>query len=129
MRITIETIPHAEQRYDTVGDWEHQRSVTSDHLRIRVSKLGDWRKEMCIAIHELTEALICIHQNIPQVDVDYFDMRGPGAALDEPGDDPRAPYHKAHMLAGVPEALLMAALDITPDEYEKAIDSVSGEHT
>src|ERR1035437_9917736 len=42
-------------------------------LRIRVSKLSDWRREMLVAFHELAEVLICKHRNISQASVDRFD--------------------------------------------------------
>lgn len=34
MKITIETIPHNQQRYPTCGDWQF---LNSDELAVRVS--------------------------------------------------------------------------------------------
>ena len=40
MKITIDTIPHNQQRYPTVGDWAFD---SNGNLIIAVSDLGDWR--------------------------------------------------------------------------------------
>ena len=56
MRIQIETVPHAQQRYETTGDWWWD---PDDTLQMRVSALADWRHSVLIAVHELVEALLC----------------------------------------------------------------------
>jgi hypothetical protein len=56
MQYEIKTIPHKDQRYvGTCGDWYKSHGVN----RIRVSDLGDWRMEACIAIHEMIEQVLC----------------------------------------------------------------------
>ena len=64
---------------------------------MRVSALTDWRHSALIAVHELVEALLCKAHGVTTEAVDTWDM-GPGHELDEPGDDPRAPYHREHEL-------------------------------
>lgn len=71
MKITIETIPYDQQRYPTVGDWTFDKE---GNLLIRVSGMGDWRKEALVAVHELVEVLICKQRGITQEQVDKFDM-------------------------------------------------------
>ena len=66
MNVCIKIIPHKEQRHPTVGDWFFD--VNGD-LFIRVSKMSDWRYEMCVAAHELIEVLICKHDGVSQKSV------------------------------------------------------------
>lgn len=126
MRIIIETIKHEAQRYPTVGDWYF--NADQSELTIKVSELGDWRKEACIAVHELFEVLLCKHQGVSQEEVDKFDMKyeedRPEGNLDEPGDDPNAPYRKQHCLATAVERMLAAELDLSWTEYEEVIESL-----
>jgi hypothetical protein len=106
MRIIIETVDHKDQRYDTVGDWQTGNPIKQafkhgpddDILFIRVSRMADWRSEALVAVHELVEALLCRQAGITAEVVDAWDM-GPGKGPDEPGDDPRAPYHELHKTA------------------------------
>lgn len=121
MKIVIETIPHSEQRYPTCGDW----IVGGDTVTIRVSEMGDWRKEMAVAYHELREYLLCKHLGISQESVDSFDIeyeknRKEGDES-EPGNDPEAPYYLPHQYATHDERNLIADLDVDWNEYESAI--------
>ncbi len=121
MKVIIETIPHKDQRYDTVGDW----TDNPDTLNIRVSKMGDWRKEVAVAYHELREALMCNHLGITQEAVDKFDMEFEDARQagdeSEPGDDPEAPYFLPHQYATRDERLLVADLGLSWDDYDEAV--------
>ncbi len=123
MRITIETIAHEQQRYQTCGDWYYDEE---GNLTIRVSQLSDWRREALIAVHELVEVLLCKHDGVTQESVDIFDKqfeatRAPDN-FDEPGDDPSAPYVKQHCVATGIERLLAAQLGVNWKEYEKELD-------
>lgn len=125
MKITIVTIPHDMQRYPTVGDWLFDKK---GDLTIRVSGLGDWRKEALIAVHELVEVLICKHDGVSQKAVDKFDIafekaRKPGNE-DEPGDDNKAPYRRQHCIATAVERLLAAELDVPWNDYADAIEAL-----
>src|ERR1700691_3925521 len=78
MRIIVDTIPHDEQRSEiggSVADWQYGRVPhnRTPMLKISVSDQGDWRKEACLAIHELVEALICAHLGVTDAQVDEFD--------------------------------------------------------
>jgi hypothetical protein len=125
MRITIETIPHENQRYPTAGDWlwpnEH-------NLLIRVSEMGDWRKEAAVAVHELVEAILCKADGVAEDAVDAFDRayEADRTSLDdsEPGDDPTAPYHRQHCFATAVERMLIAALGVPWSEYDAAVEAL-----
>lgn len=123
MKIIIETIPHKDQRYPTVGDWQ----FLGDELLIRVSEMGDWKKEALVGIHELVEALLCKSRGITQEEVDKFDMAYKGADMD-PGNDPHAPYNEQHFIASTFEESLQEDLSVDEEDYENAIDKLYQEN-
>ena len=121
MRILIESIPHADQRYGTCGDW-YPVGADSDALRINISHLNDHAMESLVAVHELVEALLCLKRGITAEQVDAFDLDfvGPG----EPGDDPAAPYHREHVFATQIEEMLAKELGVDWDAYGRAVDKL-----
>lgn len=125
LRITIKTIPHAKQRYETCGDWVIHPGGDVDIL---VSDLGNWRMELGIAVHELVEWALCRYLGISQAEVDQFDevyeARRKPEDFSEPGDDPRAPYHKQHCVSTGIERIVIACLGINWREYEDRINSL-----
>src|SRR5260370_5650981 len=111
--IVIETIDHSKQRYPSVGDWQIEKG---GNLHITVSKMSDRRYEFLIAMHEAIEACLAIHAGVSPEAVDKFDRayeakRKPGDDS-EPGDDPRAPYHREHVFATKVERLLAHELGV-----------------
>ena len=131
MNITIRTIPHAEQRYPTAGDWWFD---DAGDLQIRVSAMGNWRYETLVARHELDEALLCKAHGIPQESVDAFDAGWAIAEwalgepnVDEPGLNPAAPYHVEHMTAYAAELAFMVNLGVAFNEYTEALARLFGE--
>jgi hypothetical protein len=126
MRISIETIDHSKQRYPTVGDWIIH--LKKDEITIRVSKMGNWRYELLVGIHELVEVLLCLDRGIPQSLVDDFDKqfeeRRIDGNTDEPGDDPHAPYRREHFFATSIERLLSAELGVDWKTYDDVVSSL-----
>lgn len=122
MKIIIETIPHEQHRYTTVGDWYYDEDGT---LRIKISKLSEEKREWLIAIHELIEVLTCKLDGVTQDQVDKFDKEfednRPEGNEDEPGDDPFAPYRDQHCLATGVERLLAAKWNVGWKEYEQEL--------
>lgn len=128
LNIIIRTVPHSKQRYETVGDWIF---LENNDLTIVISDLGDWKKELLIAIHELVEASLCKARNITTETVDKFDLeyeanRLPTDSVSEPGDSLEAPYHKEHIYAGVIERGLAHELQVEWFDYEESIYNLSG---
>jgi hypothetical protein len=126
LNIKIVTVDHDKQRYPTVGDWEWS---SSDELTITVSNMGDWRKEILVAVHELVEVMLCRERGISQKEVDDFDIayeanRLPNDTTSEPGDHPLAPYSNEHFFATNIERLFCQELGINWSEYEKIIYSL-----
>jgi hypothetical protein len=125
-KITIETIEHHEQRYDTAGDW--QIDDATEHLRIKVSDIGDWHYNMLIAFHEMIEALLCHDRGISEKMVDDFDMayeaKRDVGDTSEPGNDPESPYFNEHFFATTLERLLAREFEIGWPEYEQEFDKL-----
>lgn len=140
MKILIETIPHSDQRYSTVGDWQWKRAMDTNIsqidsliepvLVIKVSAMSDWRYEALAGIHEAIEALLCKAADIDEAQVDNFDLgwednRVMGQeAFIEPGDHPNAPYHRQHKLATAVEIQLAHNLDVNWTEYEREVNAL-----
>lgn len=119
MKITLETIPHEQQRYETAGDWFFDEE---QNLTIRVSDTGDWRFNAMVAVHELIEVLLCKARGITQEQVDIFDLSYKGEG--EPGDEPNAPYQNEHNFATSVERMLCAAFNIPWAEYDGKLEQL-----
>lgn len=124
LNIRIETIPHEKQQYETVGNWFWD----VDTLVIHISNMKNWKYELLVAIHEITETALCRDRNISEDSVTDFDLefeaRRQEGNTDEPGDDPNSPYRKEHLFATNIERLLAAELKVEWDKYEKTINSL-----
>lgn len=121
MKIIIEVVPHNTQRYNTIGDWQW----FGETLQIKVSDMGDWRKEMLVGIHELVETLLCKKSGITEEEVDNFDLSHP--KLHEPGDSCLAPYHIQHMVAIQVEEILIDKLGIIEEDYLTTMERLQDE--
>lgn len=124
-RIVIETIPHKEQRYPTLGDYWIDANGDS---QIRVSDFEGLGEKphlysLLIAFHELIEQALCLDRGIPEESITAFDKRmidEDSPWQDEPGDNPEAPYHREHVFASCIERLFAAELGVDWHEYERA---------
>jgi hypothetical protein len=124
-KISIETIPHDQQRYPTVGDWWFDADGT---LKIKVSEMGNPDYEFLVGLHELVEVWLCKKRGITDEQVTAFDTQfekdreaGLHGEDDEPGEDPAAPYKNEHLVAISVEAGVCAALGISWKEYLDAL--------
>jgi hypothetical protein len=119
MKIIIESIPHLQQRYNTVGDWWFDPDGT---LQIRVSEAADERHAFLVAFHELVEVTLCKERGITQAQVDMFDMAFKDEG--EPGDDKLAPYYREHQFAMGMERLMAAEMGVDWVHYEAGLDAL-----
>jgi hypothetical protein len=95
MRVEIKTVDPAAMRYPTAGDWEW---LPDGGLMLKIPEYGGRDVSvLLVAIHEMIEAYLCKRDGVTDEEVTKFDTDNP--LLEEPGDDPRAPYHKQHMVA------------------------------
>jgi hypothetical protein len=119
MKINIESIPHNQHRYDTIGDYWRDAAGT---LQIRVSQCADSRDELLIALHELVEAILTEHRGIAEPDIKAFDEAVPDDSpyANDPGHDPKAPYHREHVFAECIERLMAAELGRNWQDYDAA---------
>ncbi len=121
MKITIETIPHGDQRIPgQVGDWV----IDNEHILIRVSDTGNWRYNAAIGIHEAVEAILCLNDGVSQEDVDKFDIKYAKYLSNEVGDSAQAPYHRQHCFATAVERMLIAALNVAWFDYDRDVESL-----
>lgn len=100
MNITIQSIPHEQQRYNTLGDWWWDQ----ENLHIRVSDNMTEDAQFLCALHELVEVWLCKSRGISQAVVDEFDFQWKSDG--EPGDSPNAPYRREHRFAMLVEHLM-----------------------
>lgn len=128
MKITIETIPHENQRYRTLGDWIFDEN---GNLNILVSETGNDDYNLAIAIHEMAEAIKCREYGIDERDVYGFDLAFEEerelklhGEFDEPGDDVRAPYHNEHLLATKIEKSVIEHLGHSWEDYENTLNKI-----
>lgn len=125
MKITIKSIPHSHQRYDTCGDWLLSKRGNID---ITVSKMANEKYEFFVGMHEAVESFLCKIRGVSQEAVDKFDIgfesnRKEGNH-DEAGFDDNAPYRREHAFASVIEKMLVEESGADWNEYEKAINSL-----
>ena len=122
--LDVQVIPHADQAYETPGDWEFD---TAGCLQVRVSLMSpDY--VFLIAIHEAIEAWLCRHHGVSETEVTAFDKAFEAAReagnTDEPGDDPSAPYRREHFFATSIERLIATELGVDWNTYCKAAEPV-----
>lgn len=122
MKVLIETIPHENQAYETVGNYTEKIDADGNpYLHIEVSEHGDDRFNFLVALHELVEFHLCKHRGIKDEEIVAFDKRfeadrKPGNE-DEPGFAIDAPYRREHTTATGIEAIMAAELDVPWEEY------------
>jgi hypothetical protein len=124
VKIIIETIPHASQRYPTVGDWYKE----GETLMIKVSEELPTKEALLVAIHEFIEQSLCEDRGITTEQVDVFDMAyektRPDGDDSEPGDSPDAPYRNEHFFATSIERLIAAEFGVDWMLYESHINEL-----
>src|SRR5271165_7158912 len=120
MRIELRTIPHNEQRYETVGDWE---ILPDDSILISVSDMGNEDYAFLVAIHEAVEVWLCKKRGITDKAVSAFDIEyeknRPEGDDSEPGDHPDAPYRKEHFFATNIERIISSELGVDWTVYDE----------
>lgn len=109
--ILIETVPQRKQKYLTVGNYFER----DKKLVIQVSEMA-YRSEAAVAVHELVERILCFWQGIEDDAITRFDVawekNRKKKRYDEPGDDPKAPYHQPHKLAKRIERMVVEAMGL-----------------
>jgi len=132
MRINAKVIPHAEQRYNTVGDWWFHADPEDGGLimEIRVSDMGrravDCDYEALLLVHEIVEAWLCWRRGITDEQVTTFDKKFEAEGNDgEPGTSVDAPYHREHIQAELLEQGFAVAMGTSWPWYEVELRRVA----
>lgn len=118
-QIIIDIVPHAEQRYDTLGDYWFDGSA----WHITVSDMHDWRFNYLVALHELIEMALVHERGISEPAICEFDKAMPDDSVyaDDPGMDPAAPYHREHLFADAIERLTADQLGVDFVRYSETM--------
>ena len=131
LHIYIDTIPHRQHRYPTVGDYWRpatQRTGSPERLEVRVSDMGNEDYEFLVAIHELIEEHLTRKHGISEEAITAFDVAFEATRTpddnSEPGDALEAPYRSEHQYATYIEKQLAYALGVNWFEYGEAIDNL-----
>lgn len=136
LHIYIDTIPHREQRYPTVGDY--WRPMLCGYkglhrLEVRVSDMQNEDYEFLVAIHELIEEHLTRKRGITEGEITAYDVQYEAArtseSIAEPGDNPDAPYHKEHVFATKIERLLADELGVDWDTYDSIVENLKAKET
>ena len=123
-KITIEFIPHSEQRLPNSigGDWYFD---TGGNLIIRVSDMNNWKHNFLFARHELDEAILCKFNGITTEIVDEDELKS------QPTDDPDSfsgypgsCYQNQHNDALAAEWIMSRLLGVDWKEYGRAVSSL-----
>ena len=116
--LNVNVIPQSKQRYPTVGDWIFNGL---GDLNMKISDMGNPKYELMVAIHEMIEAYLCRERGISEESVTAFDTSEYGLKLEDPGADPKAPYHKENMFALEIEKMLCKEFGLDWDKYEQCL--------
>ena len=117
--IRIDFIKQSEQNYDTVGNY----GETEHEIWFEITELSDPLYSVAILLHELHEFYRNKDLGTTIEEIDKFDMVD-HPELEEPGDDPRAPYHKQHLEASVIERACLAMAGRSWSDYEQEIENL-----
>jgi hypothetical protein len=130
MNISLKSIPHHQQTYETVGNYEwgkecDERGVDQDILKVTVSDMGNEDYHFLVAIHELIEGHLTRKRGIQEKDIAAFDIAFESKRVegntDEPGDDPGAPYKNEHRFAENIERMVAHELGVDWGKYSEAV--------
>jgi hypothetical protein len=131
MKIVMQDIPFEEMRYPTIGDYWDDRFGKQQIEQYRVARLGDWKMEFLVLLHEFIESHLNRSQGISEPDVKKFDemfeeevKKGLQPADAEPGFDPRAPYRDNHSLADLIEVMVAYKMGVNMDEYNAKLEEI-----
>lgn len=123
MNATITITDPKEMRPEVDGvDWHW---TPEGNLVVQIAPMSDWRYEMLLAVHELTEAIMCKHNDVSQQSVDEFDKEYDKTHATDcnAGDDSAAPYKLEHCYATAIERILCGAMGVDWKHYDDELAS------
>lgn len=111
--IAVSFLPMKQMRYETLDDY----TLVDDVLLIDIADTGDARSNYSLLIHAIVEYQVATLAGVTIGQIDDWDFLHPNS--DEPGEDPKCPYHAAHMAAMEAEKSAVSALGLTWAEHEQ----------
>ena len=111
-KIIILTIPHKEQRYNTVGDWKDN----DDSWIITVSQTFNEKYDFLVALHEFIEMMLCYFSDITEKEATHYDLHKDS---DNPGAEKDCPYRFAHNFAEKIEKIVAKKLKVNFKQYDR----------
>jgi hypothetical protein len=128
IKFKVEVIPHQNQNYDTVGNYQLLADGT---WWITVSDLGDPKYNFLVALHEVTELYLTQFADIKEEDITNYDLyyeaareQGLVDINSEPGFSTNAPYRRQHTIATAIEMMLAAELEVDWLEYDRKVNNL-----
>lgn len=119
--------------YTTVGYWRWDQPNNKGCLHVYVTKMCDWRFELAVWGHEIVEILYCWLFGVTTEKADEFDNyyeaeyeAGRISPTEEPGCDPKCPYHWGHMMGIVWEHIAIHGTFASWKKYEAECNRVMG---
>jgi hypothetical protein len=114
--IFVDFIEHKRQRYDTAGDYfKYGRNMYFNITRMRPEY------SLMVLAHEIIEWILISHKGIKISDIDKFDK---ASTWDDPGCDPKAPYHKQHMVSIRIEKIICKELGLDWRTYDNSFSKL-----
>jgi hypothetical protein len=124
LNFEIKSIPHSQQRYETVGDYQ----LVDGKWIITVSDMGNDDYNFLVALHELYELYATQKRGITEESISAYDMEyeknRTAESLDECGDNKDSPYYREHQEATALERLACTFLDCDWNDYDKAVNDL-----
>ena len=120
-KIIIKTIDPGNQRFGECGDWFYD--AEDETLTIFISRMGDWRSELAVTLHEAVESVSCLAEGVDQTDVDAFDKKFyQEHKTGEAGDDKAAPYFNQHVAATFVEREFCSRTGLSWEAHERNVN-------
>jgi hypothetical protein len=124
MNISIKSIQHKSQRYNTIGDYGVKNGVEWYSISKELKDIF----QRAVFIHEFVENTWVKINGVSAKDINAFDKKwekdfakGLHKPEDEPGDCPKAPYYQGHQIASGIERVFIASMGADWEDYEKAM--------
>lgn len=124
MNINIQVIENKDHRPGISGaDWYYDQK---GDLQVRVSKMSDWRREMILAFHEASEAIMCRHNGVTVQAVDDYDrpFEEKKDNVTNVGDRTDCPYRREHCFASAIERILAGELEVPWQDYDDELAKI-----
>ena len=123
--IVLKSVPNEDiklRKGFTGADWWFE----DETLHVRVALELEWRERMALAVHEISEAILCKYLGITHEQVDEFDLTQQENELHglNAGDEPNAPYRLPHTFATAIERIMTGVMDVDWSSYDERLSKL-----